>query len=54
VEELAETLRDRLPDLFDQVIIITHEEQMENAITGACYRISRDKAEDMPARVEEV
>ncbi|MDP7080886.1 MAG: SMC family ATPase [Candidatus Undinarchaeales archaeon] len=54
VEELAETLRDRLPDLFDQVIIISHEEQMENAITGACYRISRDKAEDMPARVEEV
>jgi len=54
VEELAETLRDRLPELFDQVIIITHEEQMENAITGACYRISRDKAEDMPAQVEEV
>jgi DNA repair exonuclease SbcCD ATPase subunit len=54
VEELAATLRERLPGIFEQVIVITHEELMENAITGACYRVTRDKDEDLPTRIEEV
>lgn len=54
VEELARSLRERLPELFEQVVIVTHDELMENAITGACYRVTRDKDEDLPARVEEV
>ena len=34
VSQLAMTLRDRIGDILDQVFIITHEEELMNAVTG--------------------
>ncbi len=52
IEELATALRERIPSIIDQTILITHEERLEKSVTGYCYRITRDKSRDRPSRVE--
>ncbi|MEM3514530.1 MAG: SMC family ATPase [Candidatus Hadarchaeum sp.] len=54
IQELAKVLRDRLPDFVRQILLITHEERLENAVSGYLYRFTRDKREDEPTRVEQV
>ncbi len=54
IQELAKILRDRLPEVVNQVIIITHEERLESAVSGYLYRFYRNKATDEPTRVEQV
>jgi len=51
VEDLAETLRERITDIVDQVFLITHEELLESAITGNLYRLERDKSKDEATKV---
>jgi DNA repair exonuclease SbcCD ATPase subunit len=51
VEELSNALRDRVSDLVDQVLVITHDERLEKAVTGACYRLNRNKRLDEPSKV---
>lgn len=51
VEELSNALRERVSDLVDQVLVITHDERLEKAVTGACYRLSRNKRLDEPSKV---
>ena len=54
VEDLAQTLRERIGDFVDQVFLITHEERLENAITGNLYRLVRDKAKDEATKVVQI
>lgn len=51
VEELANALRDRVSDLVEQALIITHEEKLEKAVTGTCYRLHREKHKDEVTKV---
>jgi DNA repair exonuclease SbcCD ATPase subunit len=52
IGEVAETLRERLPDEIKQVLLITHEEALEAATSGYLYRLTRDKERDEPTKVE--
>lgn len=51
VEDLANTLRYGVSDVVEQVFLITHDEKLEDAITGTLYRLERDKANDGATRV---
>ncbi len=51
VEELARALRERVSEFLEQVLIITHDEKMEDAITGHAYLLSRNKAVDEPTKI---
>lgn len=51
VEDLATTLSERIGSFIDQVFLITHDERLENAITGAAYRFYRDKSTDSITQV---
>lgn len=52
IQELAKVLRERLPEVVRQILLITHEERLESAVSGYLYRFYRDKREDEPTRVE--
>ncbi|MEM2289024.1 MAG: SMC family ATPase [Candidatus Hadarchaeales archaeon] len=52
IAEVAEMLRERLPEEIKQVILITHEEALEAAASGYLYRLSREKSKGEPTRVE--
>lgn len=51
VEQLAEVLRDRIGEYVDQVFLITHDEKLENAVTGFLYRLEREREKNEPTRV---
>jgi DNA repair exonuclease SbcCD ATPase subunit len=46
VEDLAETLKTSIDNFVDQVFLITHDEKLEEAVTGNLYRLERDKEKD--------
>ncbi len=46
IKELAETLRERIHEFIEQTFIITHQTELEEAVTGHAYRLQRDKAND--------
>lgn len=46
VEDLAATLSERIGNFVDQVFLITHDEKLENAVTGMLYRLEREKEKD--------
>lgn len=52
MEELAVVLRERLPDIIDQIFLITHEQRLESAVSGYLYKLERDKEKDEPTKVE--
>jgi len=54
IRELAVVLRERIPEVVKQVLLITHEERLEAAVSGYLYRFSRDKDVDEPTKVEQV
>ncbi|MFH0714808.1 MAG: SMC family ATPase [Candidatus Diapherotrites archaeon] len=43
VRELAKLLKERLPELVEQVFVITHDPLMEEAASGTLYEMQRDK-----------
>ncbi len=51
VKTLALTLKDHLPGLVEQIFIITHDDEMERAVSGTLYRFERDKSANEPTRV---
>jgi len=51
ITELATTLRERVSEFIDQTFLITHERELENAVTGNAYRIERDKSVDGATKV---
>ena len=54
IQELARVMRERLPEVVKQILIITHEQRLEEAVSGYLYRFSRNKDVDEPTRVERV
>ena len=51
ISVLASTLRERIGDFMDQIFLITHQPELEEAVTGSMYHLERDKASDEPTRV---
>jgi len=51
IQELAVVLRERIPEVVRQVLLITHEERLEAAVSGYLYRFSRDKDADQPTKI---
>jgi len=51
IEDLAETLREKIAEFVDQVFLITHDEKLENAVTGSLYRLEREKERDGVTKV---
>jgi len=51
VEVLSRAMREHLPELVDQIFVITHERKMEKAVSGMLYRFERKKEEDEPTKV---
>ena len=52
IDKLTDVLREGMPSVLEQVVIITHEERMEKSATGAAYRLIRDKETEEPSRLE--
>lgn len=51
VKVLTDTLKEGIAEFIDQCFVITHEEALEEAVTGKLYRLERDKAKDEVTRV---
>jgi len=51
IEELASVMKTCLPDMINQIFLITHEERLESAVTGYLYKLERDKSADEPTNV---
>jgi len=51
VKELARTLRERIGEFIDQTFLITHQSELEDAVTGNAYRLERDKAKDEATKI---
>jgi exonuclease SbcC len=54
IRELAVALRERIPEIVEQVLLITHEERLEAAVSGYLYRFTRDKSTDQPTKIVQV
>lgn len=54
LSELAITLRERVGEFLDQVLLITHQEELIDAVNGKSYRLERDKAIDGVTKVEAI
>ncbi len=54
VEELAKVLRENISEFMDQVFIITHDERLQEAVTGKAYRLERDKGIDGYTQIVEI
>jgi exonuclease SbcC len=54
VEELAKVLRENISEFMDQVFIITHDERLQEAVTGKAYKLERDKSVDGYTQVIEL
>jgi exonuclease SbcC len=54
VEDLAQTLKDRIGKFVEQVFLITHDEKLEDAVTGSCYVLEREKGKDGVTKVSSV
>ncbi|MFO7872779.1 MAG: AAA family ATPase [Candidatus Undinarchaeales archaeon] len=52
IEELSEVLREQLPEIINQIFLITHEQRLESAVSGYLYKLKRNKERDEPTRVE--
>ncbi|MEM5802355.1 MAG: AAA family ATPase [Candidatus Aenigmatarchaeota archaeon] len=46
IKVLADTLRERIGEFIDQCFLITHQSELEDAVTGYAYRLERDKSID--------
>ncbi len=54
VKVLATTLRESISEFVDQCFIITHDEALEEAVTGKSYRLERDKGKDEATKVIQI
>jgi len=54
VEELAKVLRENVSEFMDQVFIITHDERLQEAVTGKAYKLERDKSVDGYTQIVEL
>lgn len=49
---LSEVLREKIVEFIDQIFLITHDEKLENAVTGYLYKLERKKERNEPTKVE--
>ncbi|VVB74306.1 DNA double-strand break repair Rad50 ATPase [uncultured archaeon] len=52
VQKLSEMLREEMPKLVEQVFVITHDKELENAASSNLYLLTRNKNLDEPTKVE--
>lgn len=52
IEHLSEVLKERIGRFADQVFLITHEDKLSEGISGALYRLVRDKSKNGPTIIE--
>ncbi len=52
VEKLGKMLREDLPEIIDQIFVITHDKQLENAASSNLYTLKRNKDIDEATTVE--
>jgi exonuclease SbcC len=52
IEVLTTTLKERINELVDQTFIITHQPELQEAVTGVAYSFERDKSTDEPTKVK--
>jgi len=45
-------LREEMPKLVEQVFVITHDKELENAASSNLYLLTRNKDLDEPTKVE--
>jgi len=51
IDHLSEVLKERIGRFADQVFLITHEDKLSDGISGALYRLERDKSRNGPTRI---
>lgn len=51
---LSKIMREQLPELVEQIFIITHDREMEKAASASIYVLNRDKANDGATRPEKL
>ena len=51
VEDLSQTLKTKIGDFIEQIFLITHDEKLEDSVTGNLYRLERDKQKDGVTKV---
>jgi len=51
IRELGNVLREKIHDYVSQVFLITHEERLEQAVSGSLYRLERDKGRKEATKV---
>ena len=54
IELLKNALRGSLNEFVNQIILITHEETLQEAANGKLYKVERDKNVDGESRVIEI
>jgi exonuclease SbcC len=54
VNKLSEMLREKMPKLVEQIFVITHDKQLENAASSNLYLLTRDKNNDEATKIETV
>jgi len=54
VEDLSQTLRTRVGDFIEQIFLITHDEKLEDSVTGNLYRLEREKEKDGVTKIIQV
>jgi exonuclease SbcC len=52
IDHLSEVLKERIGSFADQVFLITHEDKLSEGISGALYRLERDKSRNGPTIIE--
>jgi exonuclease SbcC len=51
IDILADVLRERITKLVEQCFLVTHSVDLENAVSGYCYRFERNKSIDEVTKV---
>lgn len=54
VEKLSKTLKQKSSELTDQIILVTHEKQLESATTGKLYRFKKKDTEKQATKAEQI
>jgi DNA repair protein SbcC/Rad50 len=54
VKSLCEILREKLPKIIKQVVVITHDENLKEGANGQLYIFNRNKDEHEPTKIEKI
>ncbi len=54
ISKIVSLLNERLPSIIEQILIITHDEQLKQVSNGRIYSFTRDKAENKETVISEL